>query len=91
MLSSTFPQRYAIMSRTEFLLSLDGLPEKSPRSMKHRNAGDLGWDSLSVFGFIAVVDKKMGFTVSPSRSDKARRSMMVARQEGATVKSFRDL
>ena len=57
------------MTKKDFLLQLDELIEAEPGSLNgSEQLRDLsGWNSLAVMGFIAMVDDRLGVTVSAKR------------------------
>ncbi len=53
------------MERNQFLRLLDELLELNPGTVKgESHLGNIGWNSLAAVGFIAMVDKNFGITVS---------------------------
>jgi acyl carrier protein len=56
------------MQKTEFLKLIDELLELDPGTVQGPELlQKVGWDSLAVVSFIALVDEHLGFTVSPAR------------------------
>lgn len=53
------------MTKQEFLRNLEDLLETNPGSIKEDQAlADLnGWDSLTVIGFIAMIDEQFGVSL----------------------------
>lgn len=60
------------MNKQDFLLSIHELLELEPGTvdMDSQLAGIESWDSLTVVGFIALVDEKFETVVSASKIDK---------------------
>jgi len=56
------------MTKPEFFRHLEDLLERPANSVTDTsNLADIGWDSMSVVGFIAFVDSSFGTTVLPSK------------------------
>ena len=61
------------MTRDALLLNLHTLLERDPGTLQGPELLEsIGWDSLSVISFIALVDEEMGFTVNPSALAKCK-------------------
>lgn len=61
------------MTKQEFLLEMDELVEEAAGTLNGpEDLRDLeGWSSLTVMGFIAMVDEKFGMSVQPNRIAEA--------------------
>lgn len=61
------------MTKQEFLLEMDELVEEAAGTLNgSEDLRDLeGWSSLTVMGFIAMVDEKFGMSVQPNRIAEA--------------------
>lgn len=61
------------MTKDLLMLNLHTLLEKDPGTLQGPEPLEaIGWDSLSVISFIALVDEEMGFTVNPSALAKCK-------------------
>ncbi len=61
------------MNKREFLSLLEEVIEADPGTIKGTETlEDLGWDSLSVLGFIAAIDERFGFDISPKELNKCK-------------------
>lgn len=59
------------MNRKDFLLLLDEVIEAEPGTLTGAESlKDIAWDSLSVLGFIALMDERFGFEMSPKKLSK---------------------
>lgn len=61
------------MRRKDFLLLLDEVIEAQAGTLTGAEAlQDIAWDSLSVLGFIALMDERFGVAVSPKKLSKCK-------------------
>lgn len=61
------------MTKIEFLQQLDELLEKDPGTLQGPEVlEDVGWDSLGVISFIALVDEQFEYTVPPKELMKCK-------------------
>ena len=56
------------MTKQDFCRQVETILESPDNSITDQsNLADIGWDSMSVVGFIAFVDSEFGTTVLPSK------------------------
>ncbi|HEX5732555.1 MAG TPA: acyl carrier protein [Blastocatellia bacterium] len=61
------------MNKREFLSLLEEVIEADPGTIKGTETlEELGWDSLSVLGFIASIDERFGVDISPKELNKCK-------------------
>jgi acyl carrier protein len=60
------------MTKSEFITQIEEMLEATPGVANENTPLDsMGWDSMSIVGFIAMADRKLGVSIPPAKLAKA--------------------